>query len=207
MTAQTFESITAALESCFTIVALFVGAIWTWRLFVRKREDYPRARISHTVRLIAVEGRVKLVRLKYVIENSGTVLLPLAKIEIKVQQLRPLPASWMATLRDGAALSRADHELDWPILFEDAVDCSTYELEPGECEDLHFDLELPSTIDLVQVYSHMPNRTKANRSIGWNCTSIHSLEEGENHGEVIVEGRKFQQGLGGNRPGPQEGLG
>jgi hypothetical protein len=206
VTAQTFENIAAALESCFTIIALFVGAYWTWHLFVRKREDYPRARISHTVRVIAGEGRVKLVRLAFVIENNGTVLLPLAKIEIKVQQLKPLPVAWMAALHNAGAVGRADHELDWPVLFEDAVDCSAYELEPGEREDLQFDLELSCTVKLVQVYSHMPNRAKVKRGIGWNCTSIHALKEEEDHGEVVVEG-KLEEGLGQSSPGAQEGLG
>lgn len=46
------------LESALTGIAIIVGGFWTYKMFVKKREKYPRASINHCIiEKILITGR------------------------------------------------------------------------------------------------------------------------------------------------------
>jgi hypothetical protein len=46
---QTIQQLAQALQSAAAVAALFIGGLWTYRLFVKNRLGKPSAKISHQV--------------------------------------------------------------------------------------------------------------------------------------------------------------
>jgi hypothetical protein len=182
-TAMKFEdwkTLAETLQAVVTIVAIVLGGIWTYILFVKKREKYPRARTVHRiVTLGSVNGRW-VIRILVRIENIGSVLLCLDEGEVVVQNLFPLPPEWGDKLKDGLQLERKEFEYDWPSLDKFLLEWGDkgYIIEPQESDEFHFDLHVDSSVQRVQVYSYVKNLTQKKREVGWNCTTIHSLPGG-----------------------------
>ena len=72
-------------------------------------------------------------------------------------------------------------EISWPLLDEFVFDWSEFkrEIEPNESDEYHYDFVVDSDVNTVQIYSHLSNEKKLRRDIGWNCTTIHNLNDEE----------------------------
>lgn len=110
-----------------TITAIVVGGIWAYLLFVRRRQKYPRAALTHHI----VHRRIShdelpddkvLLRVGLVIENPGEVLLSLISGETRVQQIEPWPEWFLEKVKNGEdPVEKEQTEVNWP-----------YAAEPGE---------------------------------------------------------------------------
>lgn len=195
MNPATIESLASALESIATVAALAAAGWWTFRLFVQKREKYPRARTTHNLALLGGVGGHRLLRLTVKLENLGSVLIELCSGKVLVQCVRPTPDAWAAAILRGDALPRVDgHELPWPILEEITLNWGDdgYRIEPLESDELHFDLALASTIEAVQIYTYFKNVTEKRRELGWNCTTIQNVPKGDECAEQTAETARAQ---------------
>lgn len=189
MKLATFESLASIVESVATVVALAAAGWWTFLLFVKKREKYPRARTTHSLLFLGEMENHKLVRLTIKVENLGNVLLDLCKGKVHLKIVRPVPDSWRELILHGELLPRVDgYEFQWPDLEESpefALEWGKngYRLEPLESEEFHFDLELPDAIEAIQIYSYFTNITEKRRELGWNCTTVQPIPGGDNIGK------------------------
>jgi hypothetical protein len=113
------------------------------------------------------------------IENVGDVLMRLKSACIYVQQLRPLDSSIKDLLNAGTSdpVKPGECELPWPALVMRDYDWrkKRYEIEPREVETCNFDVILSGDVETIQVYTHVENRVKWFKKLGWNTTSIYEL--------------------------------
>jgi hypothetical protein len=73
MTAENLNHVAGALESLATIAALAIGGWWTYRRFVRQREDRPHVAFTVDAAFIAKQGGYWIVELISRLENKGKV--------------------------------------------------------------------------------------------------------------------------------------
>lgn len=165
------------IESLITITAIILGGFWTYLLFIKHREKYPKALIRHKIHQINVENEI-LIRLTIQIENIGGVILPITSGEVWLQQWRPVDNSVKEAIDSFKILDATNKtEIGWPIIDKRTFNYNhenDYELEPGEIDKFEFDFITEKAVDVIQFYTHIENAKKSNK--GWNNTSIHKLK-------------------------------
>lgn len=174
-----------AIQAVLTSIALIIGGAWSYLIFVKKRQKFPRAEVSHKfVKLPFSENKVVL-RTIVTIENTGDVLLSLESGFIWVHRISPLTSEEKQEIdqaeEEEVTVSKEElnTEADWPLLFERNFS-SKVEVEPHEKdESLCYDFLLDNTVDIIQVYTYFRNQKKRGlfkrHQIGWNKTSVERL--------------------------------
>lgn len=175
------------LQSLATTIAIFIAGFWTYRLFIQRRQRYPRAKITHLLLFrIPIGGEKVVLRVTVRIENSGEVLLKLASGRVWVQQVQPLPPHFLKEVdRTNDLITTEENEYEWPLLSECNFDWSEIdqEVEPGESDEIHCDFVVDANVRSILVYSYMKNESKKRRGlvpwkkreIGWNTTTWHDF--------------------------------
>lgn len=171
------------LESLATVIAICVAGCWSYLLFVRRRQRFPRAAVSHQTFCFQLPDGRSLLRVAAKIVNTGEVLMQLRFARTRVQQLLPLP-DHVAQLLAVTAIDPVptkDCELPWTVLGarEWRIDAEIGEVEPGESEAFHCDFVIPAGVEQVLVYTHVKNHSKPDRDVGWSDTIVVSLKEEE----------------------------
>jgi hypothetical protein len=169
----------SALESVATIVALVIGGVWTFRLFVRNRVDKPRATPSHAISIVDLGPEGLLLHVSVQVQNGSAVMLRLTSGEIRLAPILPLPDDATPLLDEFRASERTGAtEINWPGCQRIVFDWSKRprEVEPGESDTYHFDFVVSSGLKEFEVYSYFQNVAKIGRSIGWSTTTLHHVE-------------------------------
>jgi hypothetical protein len=190
-----FKDFADALKSIAEIVGLAVGGVWTWRLFIKNRQDYPRAKVAHTISHRVLPDGKRLLRVTANIENIGPVILRIDEGFIWVQQILPLPPEFAKDVAAGKDPIKANRiEYDWPLIAERKWKWkeSPREVEPGEEDNIPFDFVIDAEASLVEIYSYFKNERKTSREIGWDETTVYDFDEGKslfvgNRGKVTIE--------------------
>jgi hypothetical protein len=178
----TVESLASAVESLATVIALAGAAWWTFLLFVKKRERYPRARTTHSLILLDEVECYSLLRLSVKVENLGNVLLDLCRGRVRIQVVRPAPEEMRQALLRGEDLPRVEgYEFSWPDMDKFTLEWGKngYRIEPLESEEFYFDFKVAIDVEAVQVYSYFQNVTEKRKEIGWNCTTVQDVQGGK----------------------------
>ena len=136
--------------------AILVGGWWTWHLFVRHRQGYARATVTHAVTSHPLDAAHQLLHVVVGIENVGNIEIPILRVDTTVQQVLPLSVDLAEALASGASLVKAS-EVAWPVIGEDDQ-CLANEdwiLEPSEKEHLYLDFVISHEVSLVQLHTRV----------------------------------------------------
>jgi hypothetical protein len=169
-----------AAKSLAEILGLAIGGFWTWRLFIKNRQDYPRAKVTHTISHRVLPDGKRLLRVTANVENIGPVIVRIDEGFIWVQQILPLPPEFAKEVSAGKdPIKRNQIEYDWPLIAERKWQWKEKprEVEPGEIDNIPFDFVIDAEASLVEIYSYFKNERKASREIGWNETTVYDFEE------------------------------
>lgn len=164
------KSFLEILQSLLTCLALISGGLWTYYIFLHKRERFPRAHISLNAFSLATSFGTYL-SVKALIKNTGSLLLELYSVELRIQQILPLEENYEPRYLPATDI------FDWPLISLRKRDFDRYslEIEPNEEHQLFFDFMLPRHLACLKVYMYVQNRTKAKHSLGWTASLIYSL--------------------------------
>lgn len=183
------------IQGIVTVLAVVVGGVWAYILFVRRRQRYPRANITQDLLHLDLADGKRLLRVTVRIKNEGEVLLSLASGFCRVQQLLPSSddlANALAALPNDRCV---DSEVAWPQLAERRVEFrrGEREIEPGESDELCFDFIVDADVEVVSAYTYLKNVEKRRREIGWGATSVLDLRsalpaQGSGHASVGSRG-------------------
>jgi len=72
----------ASIEAVFKVLAIIVAGYWTYRLFVKKRERFPRAKLKHTVSFWDGPESRRIIRVALLVENDSGVLLQIPPVTL-----------------------------------------------------------------------------------------------------------------------------
>jgi hypothetical protein len=184
------KDIADIIQAVVTCFALIIGGIWSYMLFVRKRQRYPRAKIEHQVTQRIASTDATLVSINIIISNAGDVLLSLIKGEIEVRQVLPPEVGFLQKLKkDQNAPYRRVELIDWPLLFPYEEDWKkekrTIEIEPGESEQFLFTLLIHAEVKTIYINSYFHNMKKRRKDLGWSLETFHDVSISGNEGATL----------------------
>ena len=177
---ETGRSCAAMVQCCATLVALAVGALWSYWLFVQKRQKYPRASIEHQITHRHIAHDKVLLHVEVVVSNTGNVLIELVESATVVSQVLPLPTEVrekVVAMQDPVEEPKTD--IDWPILDsrENRWAKDDCEIEPGESQGIQRDFILHGDIRTVEVYSYLMNEWKRKKELSWDLTTLYDITD------------------------------
>jgi hypothetical protein len=160
------------VQSILTSLALVLGGLWTYYIFIYKRERWPRADVQILEASYGNGDQVYL-SVKIIIRNIGQLLLPIGRVVARVQQVSPKTHDYNPSYHP----NELGVVLDWPTLAEKTknYESGELELEPNETHQFDFDFLLAADARIVKVTAYITNIRKAKKGIGWLATSIHSI--------------------------------
>jgi hypothetical protein len=167
------------LKDVFTIVAIILGGLWTYFLFIRKRTLRPCPRFGHKITHVRLPENRTLLRLTVIVENKGASLVRFGCVKSWVQQVTPLHEVMASEFSrtDTNDDKRVERNLDWPrigVFKASAEKMREYRVEPGETEEFHYDFVVKSSVTSALVYTHFEEYGKKRR--GWNKTTLYRFE-------------------------------
>jgi hypothetical protein len=175
MDSKTIKEIVDIAEPLATIIAILVGGFWSYMLFVRNRQKYPRAKISHQIAHKKISDEKVLLHVSTKISNIGNVLLSIISGRTWVQQVIPSQEKVLDSI------PRGETEINWPSIGDKITkwEEGKFEIEPGEDDQICYDFVIDADVQTVKVYSHFENVKKRGRDLGWSWTTIYDLKEKE----------------------------
>jgi hypothetical protein len=186
-----------SLESIATIAGIVIAGIWTWMLFVRKREKYPRADLKHRIEFWDISENERLVRVALLIENKSDVLLRLFDGYTWIQQMKPWPTEVIEKYKDESRNpEEASAEAGW-LLVSEKIHKNERELEPKEYDELSMDFIIGKEYEQILVYSFFENSQKPGRHLGWTSSTV--IDFTQNSGVTSQQA----QGLATQKPRPE----
>ena len=193
-------------EASLTAMGIFLAGIWTYLVFVSKRERFPRVKLTHLFTLFPLVSDKRLLNVEIEVSNIGNTLVRLEQWQCRLQQILPLDPAMDAKLTAGTDLiPDGKQTVAWPKLAgrEWRFTGDYIEIEPGEAEILRAEFLVSPSVHTILVYSYLRNRSKRNRwwdigkrrssptsvldpanltarrrEIGWSKTSFLNLEGG-----------------------------
>ena len=183
----------ASLESVAKIVGITLAGLWTYMLFVRKREKFPRADLKHRIEFWDISEKERLVRVVLVIKNESDVLLKLDKGETWVQQMKPWPIEAIEKFKEQDRTSgEVSAEVGW-LLISEKQHNQQREIEPKESDEVSMDFIIDKGFEQILVYSFFENSHKPGRHLAWSTSAV--IDFVKNNGTVLqqVQGQAQQK--------------
>lgn len=166
------------VQAFFTSLAILIGGVWSYMLFVRKRQKYPRASIKHRIVCKPITNNKLLLHVAITIKSTGEVLLSLVSGEIHVQQVLPPTTDLLGLIDQGLdPVEEGRCEVSWPMVCsrEFSWTKGEIEIEPGESDEFCYDFIIDASIKTIEVYSYFKNAKKRKSDIGWGLTTVYDI--------------------------------
>jgi len=174
-----FKDIASIFQALVTSLALILGGIWTYQLFIRRRQPLPRAKIEHQVTSREASANARLLSINVVVSNTSDVLLALTVGNIDVHQVFPPGGDFQYKLNDPQAEKcQRVNLMDWPALFPYAEihpKTHTVEIEPGESEQFFYALLVRGEVKTIYIKSYFRNTAKRRKDLGWGAETFHDV--------------------------------
>jgi len=164
------------IQSLSTTVAIIVGGIWTYFLFIKNRLNYPTVKIKIQPQKILLPNKKYLIHVKVVIENASKIILKSKYAKLRLRSVVPLPPDVEELVnKDFDPIHEGQNRVVWPLIaareWQWGVD--RFEIEPSEEGTLHTDFIISGEISVIELYVFINNAKK--RDIGWAETLIYEL--------------------------------
>jgi hypothetical protein len=161
-------------QAIVTIIGVVVAGTWTYWLFVRRRQVFPRATLVQRIFSRSASDGYILISVDVEVVNRGDVVLRLVSGRTYLHQLVPLPANVLAKVSTRSSELVHDPVVTGWTLMGLAVEQAgkgqyLAELEPNESVPFHYDFVVNSSVQVVSVFSHFDNEAKRKRRLGWRA--------------------------------------
>ena len=179
MGVERWKTVSETLQAFATTAALLIAGVWTYLLFVRQRQRFPRADLHLKITSKRLSPSHDLLHIQATMKNVGNVLISLASARARIGRVTPLSSDLRTVLATGGDLVQANEtDIRWPELGR--RDCAwpdnPREIEPGESDAFHFDFVLQKGLEAVEVFCYFRNVVKVGREMGWSQTALVDLQ-------------------------------
>jgi hypothetical protein len=168
------KDIADSIQATATAIAIVVGGIWTYLLFIQKRQKFPRAKIGHQVTQRIIGKGKLLLSIDTIISNDGDVLLSLKSGEISVRQMLP-PKAQLLDILNGEPGSEIRQWQPLVPIRNPTWQKGELEIEPGESQQLPCHFVIDDNVETILVTTYIRNFEKPGRIIGWELNTVHDL--------------------------------
>jgi hypothetical protein len=170
-----------AFSNVAQILALLVGGLWTYRVFVRQRLDWKRACLQHEVTILSRSQDWMVIRVRVCIQNIGSVVIVFAHGSTQIFQVSPV-SEQIAKIVAGEAAQVGESlvkrtKLPWPklVLYDYPLQDDEFILEPGETGSLYCEFSLPAKVESILVRTELPYNSSKSYDERWLEESVHTL--------------------------------
>lgn len=182
------KDIVESVKAIVTTIAIIVGGIWTYTLFIKERKHLPHANIEQKVSHLELSEHTNLLRVIAKLTNTGSSRLLSGKSIIRIQQILPVPSSCpkqglcakeevTSALRE---IKRKGDRFSWPLIAEREHSLRIpLDIEPGEEDFIEYEFVVPTGIKVVRIYSYFRNdqKAKSDNEVGWAISSHYNFEK------------------------------
>jgi hypothetical protein len=127
---MSFKDIVSVIQAIVTTIAIVVGGVWSYFLFFKKRQRFPRANISHQIFHKHISNGKTLLNVKTIINNAGDVLLSLESGRVNVNKILPVSSEMVDLIKSGEDIvDESKREVDWPL-----IGTRSFKWAKGRCE-------------------------------------------------------------------------
>jgi hypothetical protein len=176
-------------QSIITILAIVIGGLWGLWIYYSTREAFHKIEVNHKVENFYLTDEKILLRISITVSNIGKGYIELGQAEIRVSQILPLadcdedteeiPCPKYRIEKNKNVIKKDSSVAFWPLL--DSFKTDRRHLEPTEKDTIYFDMIVPSSTTLYQIYSYFPNPNFDN--VGWKTLTIHKIDQATPQGE------------------------
>ena len=171
---STVRDIATIVQSVFTVVAFIAAGVWTYWLFVRRRQRYPSAKIEHQISHRPITNGKVLLSVNAIVSNSSSVLLSLNEGNIQINQMLPPKDELLDILNTKKGTQVTNWHLLSPLV-NPIRQRYEYQLEPGESQQFLLHYVIDADIQTILVYTYFRNVERPRRNLGWTLTTIYDL--------------------------------
>lgn len=167
----------ATAQSIVTISAVLVGGMWTYKTFVRFRQDRPKLVITHSVDHFRIPNHLILLSVEEKLSNVGPVALELRKGDIRIIPILPLPDGLEQKAKDLSYLNDSAEDWKvWPVLrwYPHPWDRKQELIEPGENDTIENYFLIPDSVEVINILSLVANPAQGNK-MAWRASTICDL--------------------------------
>lgn len=188
---DTIKDFGEGIKPFIEVVAIIVAGLWSYRLFIKNRTEYPYAELAHNISHVNLDNKHIYLCVLVTLKNAGNVLLELDISKMFVQQIIPLldeltimiDNSNIQDIREGKVDDLFDDngmQIAWRGVGFREIEWDKDEvfIEPGEQEEFQFDFILENEIQIIKITSYFRNVKTKKPKIGWKHTSIYDLDKG-----------------------------
>ncbi len=178
MTIANFSELAQGISALATTLAIIVGAVWTYFMFVRKRIGMPKLTIQLETEVLKLNNDERLVSIMVQLKNTSLVLFGSERAELRVLRVRSANQSEYPFLsqKKNAALELIA-AIEWPQIHKKEWLWQTgqFEIEPGEQDVLYTDFVVGSQLELIKLDIFVANPNKKKNDLGWVATKFVNL--------------------------------
>ena len=196
-------SIISAIKETITILAIIIGGIWTYHLFILRRHQHQKLEIYHDLTEVPLNKFNKLLSIVVIIKNTGEVAISIGNVILKLSQILPLIKPLRVCLDNDGDLKEfllktlGSNEKKWPkekIAWPELgflKSAGNHWIEPGNSQKIAFDFIVNHSVKTIRIESSFENN-QINKSIlpeifstnntqtnpyFWNNVSIHTFNK------------------------------
>jgi len=174
---ELFEKTAELINHILTSVGVVVGAFWSYHLFIKNRQKYPKAEIDHKIEIKDIEnGEFQLITLIITIKNISQILLPIEEYNIEIFKVIP-SLELSDKIEKGYFNKYPSYEIpsNESIFKVTKKTKSNMEIEPTEKILLAHNVVIPKGLQTISVHSVVYNPSKSKKQFVWNNITIHDL--------------------------------
>ena len=184
---EELKNILEATKSLVTTIAILTGGLWTYNLFIKKRQGFPKIKLTHNMFCLSLNRDKCLIHIEITIVNKGNILAILNKAEIGIYQILPLSSNLKNLINKESLVNlsaqnsplwtKGKAEISWELIgWNNSIlsRSDKIELEPGEEDRVCCDFIVSSQTKVIELYSYFKNIHK--KEIGWGLTTIHKIK-------------------------------
>jgi hypothetical protein len=173
----------STIQAVATVLALVVGGLWTYQIFILERNVSSHVDISQIVTGQLISPEWYWIQLSVTAKNTGKRLVELTTADITVAQIMPLSAAIDDDIKNGkdpinlslhgSNNERTNWNIPWKGLCRYSIPFSV-KIEPEESDTEDVDFIIPTWLKTIGVYTFLKN-DKDNQGLGWHAFSIYNL--------------------------------
>lgn len=177
MEIEQYDKFVEFFNHILTAVGVIIGAFWTYHLFIKNRQKYPKAEIEHKIEIRDVLGEnFQLITLLVTVKNISQILLPVEEYSVEIFQI--LPAIDLKDKIEKGYFNQSK-SLELPnnasIFKVTKKTKSNMEIEPTEKVLLAHSVIVPKGIQTISVHSVVHNPSKSKKQFVWNNITTYDL--------------------------------
>jgi hypothetical protein len=180
--AETRKDAVTVFKDLATVVALALGALWSYWLVIQYRDTQPKASLDHHVTIRPLPSHKALLTVDVDMTNTGKVIIKPLTGRVNIYRVLPLNDDEVRLLESGNLIPRGKPFRVWPDIPPSPfrIEGPERRLEPGESEKAHYEVVIDESIRTIQVYSFFnhPTLSKPEQPIGWELLTTHDLSSG-----------------------------